>query len=93
MSDDEFVNPSRDMKIAYHFMDASEKKQLAIHQVFKNAKEFNEVLRDYAIKKGFELLKVKNAKDRITTKCRVEGCLFRVHASLTLDVLCFSLKH
>ena len=68
--DDEFIDLNRHMKRACHFMDAGGKKQLAIHQVFRDVKEFNEVLLDYAIKKGFELKKIKNAKDKVTAKCK-----------------------
>ena len=63
-------------------MDASGKKQLEIRQVFKDYyKEFNEVLRDYALEKGFEYVKLKNSKERITAKCKADNCPFRAHAS------------
>ena len=60
-SDNDFDDPNRHMKSAPHFVNASGKKHLAVHQVFKDYKEFNEVLKDYAIKKGFEFVKIKNS--------------------------------
>ncbi|PON51269.1 hypothetical protein PanWU01x14_217380, partial [Parasponia andersonii] len=43
LSDDEFVDPNKYMKNkALHFINVSGKKQLALHQVFKDYKEFNE---------------------------------------------------
>ncbi|PON35002.1 hypothetical protein TorRG33x02_352350, partial [Trema orientale] len=42
LSDDEFVDPNKNMKKAPHFVNASGKKQLALHQVFKDYFEFNE---------------------------------------------------
>ena len=92
LNDDEFIDPNTQLKRAYHFMDASRKKHLAIHQVFRDVKHFNEVLLDYAIEKGFELKKIKNAKDKVTVKCRAEGCPFRVYASASPDGSMFVIK-
>ena len=39
------------------------------------------MLKDYAIEKGFEYVKMKNCKDRVTAKCQVDSCPFHVHAS------------
>ena len=61
LSDDEFGDPNRKRRESPHFISPSGKKQLAIHQVFSNHKEFNEVLRDYSIKKGFEYYRIKNS--------------------------------
>ena len=52
--DDEFVYHNRLINKAPHFVNATRKKHIALHQVFKDHKEFAEVLRDYAIEDGFE---------------------------------------
>ena len=50
------------MKRAPHLINASGKKQLAIHQVFEDFyKEFNEILKDYVLEKRFELVKIKSS--------------------------------
>ena len=90
--DDDFVDPNTHLRRAPYFMNASGKKVLAIHQVFRDAKHFNEVLLDYAIENGFELTKIKNSRFRVTAKCRADGCLFRDHASHSPDGSFFVIK-
>ena len=92
LSDDDFVDPNTHLRRAPYFMDASGRKVLAVHQVFRDARHFNEVLLDYAIEKGFELKKIKNSRYRVTAKCRANDCPFRVHASPSPDGSMFVIK-
>nr|XP_027101691.1 uncharacterized protein LOC113722614 [Coffea arabica] len=50
------------------------------------------VLKDYAIQKGFPLVRLKNEKNRCTAKCGAEGCNWRIHASPVGDTTTFMVK-
>ncbi|KAF8389225.1 hypothetical protein HHK36_025918 [Tetracentron sinense] len=54
--------------------------------------EFREALRDYVIQEGFEIVKDKNEKTRVTVHCSAEGCLWRIHASPLPDGVTFKIK-
>lgn len=43
---------------------------------------FSEALRDWVVRNGYELDYVKNERKRITAKCKVEGCSWRIYASV-----------
>ncbi|PON60761.1 hypothetical protein PanWU01x14_150580 [Parasponia andersonii] len=45
-SDEEFKVPNKYMRRAPHFVDAATKKQIILHQCFKDYKEFNDIIRD-----------------------------------------------
>ena len=60
--------------------------------VFTNVNEFREALRDFAIQEGFELLRVKNDKTRVTAHCASDGCPWRIYAAITLDEITFRIK-
>ena len=75
---DEFVAPNKGLNTPppthTHFANASGKKQIALHQVFKDHIEFNEPLKDYAVEKGFKFYKMKNSKAKVCLKCKVNDC-------------------
>ncbi|KAI9195136.1 hypothetical protein LWI28_012105 [Acer negundo] len=50
------------------------------------------VLRDYVVQEGFELKRIKNAKERYTAECVYEGCSWRIHASPIDDRTGFMIK-
>ncbi|KAL0392854.1 UNVERIFIED_CONTAM: hypothetical protein Sradi_2508200 [Sesamum radiatum] len=52
---------------------------------FHNAKHFREVLRDWCIRGGFDIEYVKNEKVKVTAKCKIEGCNWRIRASLVMN--------
>ncbi|KAK4387758.1 hypothetical protein Sango_2382400 [Sesamum angolense] len=58
---------------------------------FHDAKSFREVLRDWCIRGGFDIEYVKNEKVRVTAKCKIEGCNWRIHASPVMND-CFQIK-
>nr|XP_027067869.1 uncharacterized protein LOC113693526 [Coffea arabica] len=60
--------------------------------LFTNVDAFRAVLKDYAIQKGFPLVRLKNEKSRCTAKCGAEGCNWRIHASLVADTTTFMVK-
>ena len=60
--------------------------------VFTNVNEFREALRDFAIQEGFELVRVKNDKTRVTAHCASDGCPWLIYAAITLDEITFRIK-
>ncbi|KAL0387458.1 UNVERIFIED_CONTAM: hypothetical protein Sradi_2627600 [Sesamum radiatum] len=58
---------------------------------FHDAKHFRETLRDWCIRGGFDIEYVKNEKVRVTAKCKIEGCNWRIHASPVMND-CFQIK-
>nr|XP_027096179.1 uncharacterized protein LOC113716076 [Coffea arabica] len=60
--------------------------------LFTNVDAFRAVLKDYAIQKGFPLVRLKNEKSRCTAKCGAEGCNWRIHASPVADTTTFMVK-
>lgn len=52
-----------------------------VGQRFNSVHEFCEALRKYAIAHKFAFRYKKNDSHRVTVKCKVEGCQWRIHAS------------
>ncbi|KAL0288022.1 UNVERIFIED_CONTAM: hypothetical protein Scaly_2746300 [Sesamum calycinum] len=65
--------------------------QLKVGMKFHDAKHFRETLRDWCIRGGFDIEYVKNEKVRVTAKCKIEGCNWRIHASPVMND-CFQIK-
>ncbi|KAL2231732.1 UNVERIFIED_CONTAM: hypothetical protein Sindi_1767600 [Sesamum indicum] len=95
-SDNEDSQPKHDF-----FKESTNVKtcELVVGMKFHNAKHFREVLRDWCVRKGFDVEYIKNEKSRVTAKCKFEGCNWRIHASpviLTLQKLwdyCETVRH
>ncbi|KAF8389226.1 hypothetical protein HHK36_025919 [Tetracentron sinense] len=68
------------------------KVSLEVGMLFGNVTEFREALRDYVIQEGFEIVKDKNEKTRVTVHCSAEGCLWRIHASPLPDGVTYKIK-
>lgn len=66
--------------------------QLRVGHLFKNVYHFREVLREFVIQEGFEMVREKNEKSRVTVSCKGEGCTWRLHASPTPDCKTFKIK-
>ncbi|PWA93277.1 PB1 domain-containing protein [Artemisia annua] len=52
-----------------------------VGQRFHSLAEFRETLRKYSIAHGFNYMYKKNENQRVTVKCKSEGCPWRIHAS------------
>ncbi|KAL0428872.1 UNVERIFIED_CONTAM: hypothetical protein Sradi_0513200 [Sesamum radiatum] len=59
---------------------------------FENAAQFRVVLRDWCIRNGVDLEFLRNEAARVTAKCKVKGCEWRIHASLVLGGPTFQIK-
>ena len=60
--------------------------------VFTSVNEFREALKDFAFQEGFELVRVKNDKTRVTAHCASDGCLWRIHATIAPNEITFRIK-
>ncbi|KAK3230734.1 hypothetical protein Dsin_002615 [Dipteronia sinensis] len=72
--------------------DAVGKVNLAVGQLFHNLHHFRQVIRDFAVQKGFQLRRIKNERDRYTSECEYKGCGWRIHASPVDDRTTFMIK-
>ncbi|KAL0436457.1 UNVERIFIED_CONTAM: hypothetical protein Sradi_0353600 [Sesamum radiatum] len=54
---------------------------LVVGMKFENAAQFRVVLRDWCIRNGIDLEFLRNEAKRVTAKCKVQGCEWRIHAS------------
>ena len=61
-------------------------------QVFKDIVTLRNAMRDYAIKGGYDITRVKNDSTRLTAKCSSTGCPWRFHASVLSDQVTFMVK-
>lgn len=61
-----------------------------VGQRFRSVHDFREALRKYAIANQFALKFKKNDNNRVTVKCKAEGCTWRIHASRlsTTQLIC-----
>lgn len=73
-------------------MDPNRHMTLKIGHTFDDVNQFRNVLKVYAIKKGFKLKRIKNEKVRVTYKCAWKNYKWRIHPSPTWDKLSFQIK-
>ncbi|WOL16958.1 hypothetical protein Cni_G25746 [Canna indica] len=66
--------------------------QLENGLLFLDVNEFREALQDYTIQEGFEIQRIKNEKARVTARCAINGCTWRIHASPTPDGVSYKIK-
>ncbi|XP_071719661.1 uncharacterized protein [Rutidosis leptorrhynchoides] len=61
-----------------------------VGQRFHSLAEFREALRKYSIAHAFNFVYKKNENQRVTVKCKAEGCQWRIHASKlsTTNLVC-----
>ncbi|KAL0303113.1 UNVERIFIED_CONTAM: hypothetical protein Sradi_6179400 [Sesamum radiatum] len=64
---------------------------LCIGMKFATRVKYREVLRDWAVRRGWDLTFVKNQKSKITTVCK-NGCDWRIHASPVMSTTTFQIK-
>ena len=58
-----------------------------VGQQFDSAVGFRRTVSAYCLKYGYKVRYVKNSKERLTVRCAVDGCPFRIHASCKLKQL------
>ena len=68
------------------------KVKLAKHMLFNNVDHFREVLTDYKIQEGVEIVRVKNDKTRLIAQCKGKDCDWRIHAAVAVDGKTFKIK-
>ncbi|KAK4256443.1 hypothetical protein QN277_009306 [Acacia crassicarpa] len=54
---------------------------IGVNQTFANSDEFKKVLHKFSIAHKFEYTYVKNLRDRVYVKCKVEDCPWKITAS------------
>ncbi|KAF8408354.1 hypothetical protein HHK36_007503 [Tetracentron sinense] len=91
-SDDECDDINRFMCGKQFEVQEGMKVSLEVGMLFGNVTEFREALRDYIIQEGFEIVRDKNEKARVTAHCSGEGCLWRIHASPLPDGVTYKIK-
>jgi len=64
-----------------HVIHDPENPKIVKGGLFPNIVAFRKAIRHYAVKKGFEFVDLQTVKTRFITKCKVEGCPWRIHAS------------
>ena len=76
------------------YKEPSKAKQLKLERgmLFANVDAFREVLKDYVVQEGFEIVRVRNERTRITTMCAGHGCEWYLHASSKPDEVTFEIK-
>ena len=72
----------------------SSKGQITLERgmLFVNVDAFREALKDYVIQEGFEIVRIRNERSRITAMCADRGCEWYLHASTNPDKVTFEIK-
>nr|XP_027096036.1 uncharacterized protein LOC113715932 [Coffea arabica] len=92
MLDDERLSLSSTDNNNMDFSDFEEHEDAAIVRDSETDDETDPLKKDYAIEKGFPLVRVKNERTRCTAKCGSEGCNWRIHASPVANTTIFMVK-
>ncbi|XP_028102732.1 uncharacterized protein LOC114301971 [Camellia sinensis] len=69
-----------------------EKITLEKGMIFDDVNHFRTVLQEFAIERGFKLIKIKNDKKRVTCICASSMCEWRIHASPLSDGVTYKIK-
>ncbi|KAK9269428.1 hypothetical protein L1049_001201 [Liquidambar formosana] len=82
--DEDFqVDPNRFMRGKKPVEDDGRKVSFWVGRVFVSVDAFREKLREYVIQEGFDIVRVKNERTRVTVKCAGEGCRWCIPAAPT----------
>ena len=73
-SDKEGRAIDRAMEGIPYYVGVDGKVRLVKDMLFNNVNHFREVLTDYVIQEGVEIVRVKNDRTRVTTYCKAKGC-------------------
>ena len=60
--------------------------------IFRDVNHIREVFKEYIVNGGYDVARIKNDKCRLTAICRVNGCEWRLHASILQDNVTFEVK-
>ena len=60
--------------------------------LFASVDSFREVLKDYMIQEGFDIVRTRNERDRFTALCAGRGCNRYIHASTNANDVTFEIK-
>lgn len=63
-----------------------------LHQQFNSVRDFRDALRKYSVAHGFLYTFKNNDNQRVTAKCKTEGCAWRIHASRLSTTQLFRIK-
>ncbi|KAL0433442.1 UNVERIFIED_CONTAM: hypothetical protein Slati_2678500 [Sesamum latifolium] len=69
-----------------------EKVKLEKGMVFVDIDAFRTVLREYVIQDGFQIMRLRNEKTRVTAHCASKDYPWRIHASPLADGVTFQIK-
>ncbi|WOL13317.1 hypothetical protein Cni_G22087 [Canna indica] len=59
---------------------------------FREGKLFRTIQYYNKIQEGFEIQRIKNEKARVTARCAIDGCTWRIHASPAPDGVTYKIK-
>ncbi|KAH7847186.1 hypothetical protein Vadar_023010 [Vaccinium darrowii] len=91
-NDVQAINADRYMRGKVFEIKEGEKICLENGMLFEDVSHFRTVLKEYAIERGFKLVRLKNEKSRVTAQCSAPGCKWRIHASPLPDKLTYKIK-
>ncbi|KAF5946574.1 hypothetical protein HYC85_016802 [Camellia sinensis] len=60
--------------------------------IFADVNSFRTALKDYTVETGFQNVRDKNEKSRVTTHCAAEGCHWKIHVSPLPDGITYKIK-
>ncbi|KAK9285521.1 hypothetical protein L1049_024715 [Liquidambar formosana] len=89
---DGVVYPDRNLRGTIPEVSDGGKITLKPGNIFGNAIEFREKLRDFVIQEGFNIRRVKNESKRVRCVCAADGCEWFIHASRTASGQSFMIK-
>lgn len=74
-SDDDGPATRLSMQIKGNLCDPNEIRTVNLKKwmIFQNIHQYRNVLKEFAINRGFELLRMKNERTRVTVRCRQPG--------------------
>ncbi|KAA8544217.1 hypothetical protein F0562_022229 [Nyssa sinensis] len=75
----------------YHAREG-DKIALKLGQLFENMDKLREVLRDYNMRQGCNIIRDKNEKARVTAHCANSSCMWRIHTSSLPDGVTYMIK-
>ncbi|KAK1313209.1 hypothetical protein QJS10_CPA06g01544 [Acorus calamus] len=70
----------------------SEMPKMVVGSKFPNVDHFRDALKQYCVTNEFVVKYIKNERPRVTAKCGVGKCSWRIHASVLQDGITFEVK-
>jgi len=91
-SDEERPYLDKGYKGKIYSKNKEEKIVLEKGMLFESVDAFREVLRDFVIQEGFEVIRTRNERNRVSAMCAAHGCEWYLHASTNTDDTSFEIK-